>query len=375
MFRDYLYYAPHFTVYTDYNPLVYITSTTKSNASTIRWLNELSDFNFEVKYRPGRVNKEANLFSRFPLDFARYQEVCFIHCTEEEISAIMTGAANQNNDGEAWIPLNQSILTRDSQYEDTRVGELGASSQEESEDWMVGSGLEIKIVQSKFNGLQIDKLLLKQQADKDLRIIVECVNNQVLPTKEMQEQQTVEFRKLTRSLKELSVDASGLLKKGGRIVVPKDDRDCVIGLFHDDMGHLGVERVYDLTKRRFYWLGMYQDIKEYVQDKCDCKKAKKPSRNFRAPLQELTASAPFEWVSIDFLHLEKSNGGYEYILLIVDNFSRFCQAYATKNKSAVTAANCLFRDFMTHFGIPRKIHHDQESLKINSPIHWRRVMR
>ena len=109
----------------------------------------------------------------------------------------------------------------------------------------------------------------------------------------MREQQTVEFRKFTRSLKELSVDASGLLKKDRKIVVPKDDRDCVIGLFHDDMGHLGVERVYDLTKRRFYWPGMYQDIKEYVQDKCDCKKAKKPSRNFRAPLQELTASAPF----------------------------------------------------------------------------------
>ena len=70
MFRDYLYYAPNFTVFTDYNPLVYITSTAKSNASTIRWLNELSDFNFEVKYRPGRVNKEADLFSRFPLDFA-----------------------------------------------------------------------------------------------------------------------------------------------------------------------------------------------------------------------------------------------------------------------------------------------------------------
>ena len=82
----------------------------------------------------------------------------------------MAGVANQNKEGETWIPLNQSIITKDSQYEDTWVGELGASSQEESEDWMVGSGLEIKIVQSKFNGLQIDKLLLKQQADKDLSI-------------------------------------------------------------------------------------------------------------------------------------------------------------------------------------------------------------
>jgi hypothetical protein len=104
---------------------------------------------------------------------------------------------------------------------------------------------------------------------------------------------------------------------------------------------------------------MYNDIKHHITKVCQCLKAKKPNKNFRAPLQELTATVPFERVSIDFLHLEKSKGGYEYILLIVDNFTRFSQAYATKNKSATTAAKHLFQDFILRFGAPARIHHDQ----------------
>lgn len=50
-FRDYLYYAPHFTIYTDNNPLTYVMSTAKLNAVGFRWVGELSDFRFDIKYR------------------------------------------------------------------------------------------------------------------------------------------------------------------------------------------------------------------------------------------------------------------------------------------------------------------------------------
>ena len=59
-FWDYLFYAPHFTVYTDSNLLTFVMTSAKLNATGYRWVAELANFNFDIKYRPGHTNKDAD---------------------------------------------------------------------------------------------------------------------------------------------------------------------------------------------------------------------------------------------------------------------------------------------------------------------------
>ena len=37
---------------------------------------------------------------------------------------------------------------------------------------------------------------------------------------------------------------------------------------HDDMGHVGTERVLSLARERFYWPFMKRDLEEYVTRRC-----------------------------------------------------------------------------------------------------------
>ena len=64
-FHEYL-YGGHFEVYTDNNPLIYILTTAKLDATGQRWVASLANNNFKIFYRSGKLNVEADALSRIP---------------------------------------------------------------------------------------------------------------------------------------------------------------------------------------------------------------------------------------------------------------------------------------------------------------------
>ena len=56
--------VPHFEVITDHQNLTYFTTTRKLKERQMRWAEELSRFNFTIRYRPGREGTMADVLSR-----------------------------------------------------------------------------------------------------------------------------------------------------------------------------------------------------------------------------------------------------------------------------------------------------------------------
>ena len=127
---------------------------------------------------------------------------------------------------------------------------------------------------------------------------------------------------------------------------------------HNDVGHLGMERAVALARPRFYSTRMASHIEEWIRCCARCV-AHKTAPKVSAPLVNISTTYPLELVCLDFLKLEKDHSGAEYILVITDHFSRYAQAFPTRDKSSRTVAKLMWEKYFLHYGLPTRLHSDQ----------------
>ena len=76
-------------VYTDNNSLTNVLTTAKLNATGLSWVGELADYSFEIQYKSGKLNTDADRLSRLPADLKEYMDICSETISPERLQAIV----------------------------------------------------------------------------------------------------------------------------------------------------------------------------------------------------------------------------------------------------------------------------------------------
>lgn len=320
-FREYL-LGHKCIVYTDNNPLSHLSSA-KLGATEQRWAAQLASFDFDLKYRSGRSNKNADALSRqHPPD-------------PQEIKAMVPGTALPG-------PLQQAL----------RLGPAEVSQ------------AAITVLPH----LTTPDLHALQQVDPVIKEILVFWRRKQRPSFEERQQLAPLALVLLRQWDRL-IEREGVLYRqvhrpdGAEVVLqlllPSALIEQVLTHVHQEHGHQGVERTLALLRSRCYWPGMSAEVARWCQ-RCErCQVAKDTQPAAQSFMGHLLASRPNEILAIDYTLLEPSRNGLENVLVMTDVFSKYTLAVPTRDQCAATVAQVLVTEWFSKFGVPARIHSDQ----------------
>jgi len=121
------------------------------------------------------------------------------------------------------------------------------------------------------------------------------------------------------------------------------------------VGHEGYQKTYQRLKKHFYWNDMVNDIRRVISkcDKCQLNK----SQPYPEPTEDIPTQveAPFTHLGLDIVGpLKKTTNGNEYIIVIVDYFTKWVEAEPTQDITSHDVIKFLIKVFSRH-GVPQTV--------------------
>ena len=304
-------------IFTDHKNLEYFQTSRKLNKRQHRWMDILSDYNFNIVYREGKKNAKADALTRraeskpIGTDDAREKIREQVLLPKEKFTL-------------ATLTANQANFPR---Y--TRIQEANRSDP---------ACTEVR------NAL----------ASKD------DVNVPVTTTK--------------------CHNRDGVLFFNTRLWVPEGEVTSLIKEVHDQLstGHPGTNRTLELLKRSYFWPKMKKSVAQYCRNCHTCQRTK-PSREKPKGLLKPLPVPEQRWtdISIDFVTGIPDHKGNNAILTVVDRLSKDikyipCRA-GDEGTSASETAYLLIRDVYSQHGLPSSIVSDRGRQFVSTV--WRALCR
>ena len=344
-FREYL-ISSTFTVLTDNNPLTYLQSKSKLKAVEQRWASELANFNFEIKYRAGKSNVNADALSRMKQSDDRIHDVNYVQsCLEDSTGTTILPERLRAN------LLNSATFLADQNLVDVSqvLTERSLPSSPTLPAWDDSYLRRLQLGDPAIGRLihyrKLDRKPSRGERVNESSEVMKLIRQWDLIT----EQSSILYRAITRD------DGNTQLQ----LLLPHGIRKEMLSRVHDECGHQGLERTEKLIRERCWWPGLHNDVKEYVTQCQRCAIAKGPYTAVKTPLKSFMATKPLEVLAMDFTQLEKSADGRENVLVLTDVFSKFTIAVPTRDQKATTVVKTLIREWFLVYGVPKRIHSDQ----------------
>ncbi|KAL3992407.1 methyl-CpG-binding domain protein 2 [Sarotherodon galilaeus] len=310
-FHDYLYGA-QFTVRTDNNPLTYILTTAKLNATGHRWLAALATYDFTLQYRPGSSNIDADALLRNPLPT---EDTDWQTLPLDGVKALCKQISCGKLAGGGAVSFAES---------------LGVSPEALPECFVFPTHLDYGCL------AQISKaeLITAQDNDPVIAPVKKSMHGAIPFT--FDKDSNAEAMLLQREANKLVITDGVLYRKVQRqpgreihqLVLPREHVAMVLRSLHDESGHLGVDKTVELIRDRFYWPRMSAEVEQYIRNCGRCVAQPDSQR-------------------------------YANVLVVTDHFTRYAQAFPAKDQKASTVAKILCERYFVHYGLPARIHSDQ----------------
>lgn len=301
-FRPYV-FGRKFYIETDHKPLQWLFSVKEPNSRLFRWKIKLSEYNYEIRYKKGRQNGNADALSRIQINH-----------NEEENS---NGNRSNENNTENRIPLTKSplnVFKNQIIIQKTNSGSLKIKNK------------------NAFNKQR--KIIYVKDLDNDIAIVI--LKNHCNPnTLNALYVPDSEFFNIIESayLRYFSRNEKFKVIRCNHILEDIEDEESLAKLIEEEHlrnNHRGITEVTKELQMKYYNPKLSIRVTQFINncEICNLEKYERKPIKQKYQLTE-TPSAPNQIIHIDvFYTLEKN-----LFLTFIDKFSKFAQAIKINARS------------------------------------------
>ncbi|MCG8109893.1 MAG: hypothetical protein JAZ10_03920, partial [Candidatus Thiodiazotropha endolucinida] len=373
-FKHYL-LGRHFVLRTDHGSLRWLHNFKEPEGQVQRWLQQLSQFDFEIVHRPGVKHGNADAMSRL----VRGNEVICRQCEMPWPESFDLSEQDSPGEDDFELQVNLDILgnSEDESTDTDGARTTDAKSplprhQKRKPGRKTNKPAPPQQQKCAEKDLDAESLQRAQSEDEGIAFVASLKRNgEEKPSWNEISDKSPEIKFWLARWELLQIKNDLLCLKWyfsetdvkWRICIPSTLAKSVLWHLHDShtSGHPGIKKTWEKAKScPFYWQQMHDTTADYVRACRICGERNDPQRRKRHPMKTYLLGGRFERIAADISGpYPTSANGNTYILVIGDYFTKLTELYPLPNITARTVADYLFRGWIKRYGCPREIHSDQ----------------